>query len=75
MRALRTTAIPKTDLRGSTPTFRRLPEADLDAMLREHRAFVTRLAAAHDGRIVKPEGDGFRLAPQHHLTGTRPAAR
>jgi class 3 adenylate cyclase len=59
MRALRTTAIPKTDLRGSTPTFRRLPEADLDAMLREHRAFVTRLAAAHDGRIVKPEGDGF----------------
>jgi class 3 adenylate cyclase len=59
MRALRTTAILKTDLRGSTPTFRGLPEADPDAMLREHRAFVTRLAAAHDGRIVKPEGDGF----------------
>jgi class 3 adenylate cyclase len=59
MRALCTTAILKTDLRGSTPTFRGLPEADLDAMLREHRAFVTRLTAAHDGRIVKPEGDGF----------------
>jgi hypothetical protein len=41
MRALRTTAILKTDLRGSTPTFRGLPEADLDAMLRQHRAFVT----------------------------------
>jgi class 3 adenylate cyclase len=51
MIALRTTAILKTDLRGSTPTFRGLSEVDLDAMLREHRAFVTRLAAAHDGRI------------------------
>jgi class 3 adenylate cyclase len=32
---------------------------DLDALLTEHRHFVARLAAAHDGRIVKPEGDGF----------------
>jgi class 3 adenylate cyclase len=32
---------------------------DLDALLTEHRHFVTHLAAAHDGHIVKPEGDGF----------------
>jgi class 3 adenylate cyclase len=59
MTTLRTTAIMKTDIRGSTVRFRALPEADLDALLTEHRTFVTRLAAAHDGRIVKPEGDGF----------------
>jgi class 3 adenylate cyclase len=49
----------KTDIGGSTVRFRALPEVDLDALLTEHRHFVTRLAAAHDGRIVKPEGDGF----------------
>ena len=59
MTTWRTTAILKTDIRGSTVRFRALPEADLDALLTEHRTFVARLAAAHDGRIVKPEGDGF----------------
>ena len=59
MTALRTTAILKTDLRSSTVTFRGLSEADLAAVLHEHRAFVTRLAAVHHGQIVKPEGDGF----------------
>jgi class 3 adenylate cyclase len=59
MATLRTTAIMKTDIQGSTVRFRALVEADLDAELTEHRQFVSRLAAAHDGRIVKPEGDGF----------------
>src|SRR5215510_16509553 len=59
MTTWRTTAIMKTDIRGSTVRFRALPEADLDALLTEHRTFVARLAAAHDGHIVKPEGDGF----------------
>jgi class 3 adenylate cyclase len=59
MTTLRTTVMMKTDIRGSTIRFRALPEADLDVLLSEHRAFVSRLAAAHDGRIVKPEGDGF----------------
>ena len=62
MTTWRTTAIMKTDIRGSTVRFRALPEADLDALLTEHRTFVARLAAAHDGRIVKPEGDGFWVA-------------
>jgi class 3 adenylate cyclase len=59
MITLRTTVIMKTDIRGSTVRFRALPEVDLDALLTEHRHFVARLAAAHDGHIVKPEGDGF----------------
>lgn len=59
---LRTTAILKTDIAGSTPHFRALAETDLSKLLREHRAMLTRIAAAHDGRIVKPEGDGFWLA-------------
>jgi class 3 adenylate cyclase len=59
MTTLRTTVIMKTDIGGSTVRFRALSEVDLDALLTEHRHFVSRLAAAHDGRIVKPEGDGF----------------
>jgi class 3 adenylate cyclase len=59
MTTLRTTVIMKTDIRGSTVRFRALPEADLNVLLSEHRTFVSHLAAAHDGRIVKPEGDGF----------------
>ena len=59
MTTLRTTVIMKTDIRGSTVRFRALPEVDLDALLTEHRQFVSRLAAAHDGHIVKPGGDGF----------------
>src|SRR5256886_4877804 len=59
MTTWRTTVIMKTDIKGSTVRLRALPEADLNALLMEHRAFVSRIAAAHDGRMVKPEGDGF----------------
>jgi class 3 adenylate cyclase len=74
MTTLRTTVIMKTDIRGSTVRFRTLPEVDLDALLTEHRHFVSRLAAAHDGRIVKPEGDGsYASASPPRLTpGVRP---
>src|SRR5262249_47008109 len=58
---LLTTAIMKTDISGSTTRFRALPEVDLRAFLTEHRDFVARVAAAHHGRIVKPEGDGVWL--------------
>ena len=51
----------KTDISGSTARFRALAEPDLHAMLIEHREFLSRHAAAHAGRIVKPEGDGFWL--------------
>jgi len=62
MTFLRTTAIMKTDLSGSTARFRSLGEADLTAVLAEHRSLVTRIAGEHGGRIVKPEGDGFWIA-------------
>jgi class 3 adenylate cyclase len=62
MTTLRTTVIMKTDISGSTVRFRALAEADLHALLIEHREFLSRHAVAHDGLIVKPEGDGFWLA-------------
>jgi class 3 adenylate cyclase len=61
MTTLRTTVIMKTDISGSTVKFRGLAEADLHALLIDHREFLIRHALAQDGRIVKPEGDGFWL--------------
>jgi class 3 adenylate cyclase len=61
MTVLRTTAIMKTDISGSTARFRALGEADLHALFVEHREFLARHAAAQGGEIVKPEGDGFWL--------------
>jgi adenylate cyclase len=61
MATLRATAIMKTDISGSTARFRTLAEQDLTTLLAEHRELVVRLAAAHDGHVVKPEGDGFWL--------------
>jgi class 3 adenylate cyclase len=75
MTTLRTTVMMKTDIRGSTVRFRALPEADLDALLTEHRHFVSRVAAAHDGRIVKPEGDGFWVVFPSVTAGTLAAMR
>jgi class 3 adenylate cyclase len=59
MTSLRLTAIMKTDISGSTARFRALREIDLAPLLSEHREFLSRLAAKQDGRIVKPQGDGF----------------
>jgi len=62
MTALQITAVLKTDIRASTPTFRGLPESDLTPLLDSHREFIERLSSARDGRVVKPEGDGFWIA-------------
>jgi class 3 adenylate cyclase len=62
MATLRVTAIMKTDISGSTARFRTLLEPDLTTLLAEHRELIARLAAPHDGHIVKAEGDGFWLA-------------
>jgi class 3 adenylate cyclase len=75
MTTWRTTVIMKTDIKSSTVRFRALPEAELDVLLTEHRAFVSRLAAAHDGRIVKPEGDGFWLVFPSVTSGALAAMR
>lgn len=62
MTASRVMAIMKTDIVGSTPRFRSLSEADLSGLLAEHREFVSRLAAAQEGRVFKAGGDGFWVA-------------
>ena len=59
MPTLLVTAILKTDISGSTPRFRNLQQADLTALLAEHREFVYRVAEAKEGLIVKAQGDGF----------------
>jgi class 3 adenylate cyclase len=61
MNPLRTTVVMKTDISGSTSRFRQLLAADLEALLSEHRDFVARHAAEHDGRIIKAAGDGYWL--------------
>ncbi len=61
MVTLRATVLMKTDIGGSTARFRALPESDLSAVLAAHRQLVTRVAATHEGQIVKPEGDSFWL--------------
>ena len=51
----------KTDISGSTSRFRELLAADLQALLSEHRDFLARHAAEHDGSIIKGAGDGYWL--------------
>lgn len=61
MKPLRTTVVMKTDISGSTARFHQLLAADLQALLSEHRDFLARHAAEHDGRIMKGAGDGYWL--------------
>ena len=61
MNPLRTTVVMKTDISGSTSRFRQLLAADLQALLSEHRDFLARHAAEHDGQIIKAAGDGYWL--------------
>lgn len=61
MNPLRTTVLMKTDISGSTSRFRELLAADLQALLGEHRDFLARHAAKHEGHIIKAEGDGHWL--------------
>lgn len=58
---LRTAVVMKTDIAGSTPRFRALLAADLQALLFEHRALVERLAAGDGGKIFGAAGDGYWL--------------
>src|ERR1700730_10737278 len=61
MNPLRTTVVMKTEISGSTSRLRELLAADLQALLGEHRDFLARHAAKHDGRIIKAAGDGHWL--------------
>ena len=61
MTPLQTTVLMKTDIAGSTPRFRALLAADLQALILEHRGFVAQHAANQGGEIVRLEGDGYWL--------------
>ena len=61
MNPLRTTVLMKTDISGSTSRFRELLAADLQALLGEHREFLSRHAGNHEGHIIKGAGDGHWL--------------
>jgi len=61
MNPLRTTVLMKTDISGSTSRFRELLAADLQALLGEHRDFLSRHAGNHEGHIIKGAGDGHWL--------------
>jgi len=58
---LRATVLMKTDISGSTPRFRALPETELHKLLAEHRALITRHATQHGGVVMRGAGDGFWL--------------
>src|SRR5262249_56103386 len=70
MNPLRTTVLMKTDISGSTSRFRQLLAADLQALLGEHRDFLSRHAGNHEGHIIKGAGHGHSL----QFAGLTPAA-
>ena len=61
MAALKTSVIMKTDISGSTPRFRAMLPADVQALIGEHRDFLAQHAAAGQGWIIKAAGDGYWL--------------
>jgi class 3 adenylate cyclase len=59
MTNLRTTVIAKTDIVGFTPRLTGLSEAELDALLKQHKEFITGIVGQHQGTIIRREGDAF----------------
>src|SRR5499427_6033959 len=61
MNQLGTTVIMKPVITASTSAFLDLLAADLQTLLGDHRDFLARHAAHHDGHIIKAAGDGYWL--------------
>lgn len=59
---LRTTVIAKTDICAYTPKVSALSEAELSALLRDHKQFMTVIATNNEGTIIKGEGDSFWMS-------------
>jgi class 3 adenylate cyclase len=56
-----------SDIEGSTELMEQFGERRWMELLRDHNAIVRGLAQAHDGTVVKSQGDGFMLAfPSAH---------
>lgn len=51
-----------SDIEGSTTLNRRLGDEAFARLLRQHDEHVQRLVSAHDGVVVKTQGDGFLAA-------------
>ena len=51
-----------TDVEGSTAMLERLGEERWLEVIRDHNRLVRERVAAHDGHIVKSQGDGFMIA-------------
>jgi len=58
---LRTTVIAKTDLVKSTQRIRSLTDEQLDSLLASQSSLITPIVEAHQGTVVKGEGDAFWL--------------
>jgi outer membrane protein OmpA-like peptidoglycan-associated protein len=63
MTPLQTTVLLKTDIAGSTPRFRALLAADLQALVLEHRAFVAQHAANQEKLVVNGYTDNAHVGP------------
>ena len=51
-----------SDIEGSTELIEKLGERPWFDLVRDHNAIVRGLVGAHDGTVVKSQGDGFMLA-------------
>jgi class 3 adenylate cyclase len=51
-----------SDVEGSTDLMERLGERQWLAVMRDHNALIRNLTYAHEGTVVKSQGDGFMLA-------------
>jgi class 3 adenylate cyclase len=51
-----------SDVEGSTDLMERLGERQWLAVMRDHNALIRNLTFAHEGNVVKSQGDGFMLA-------------
>jgi eukaryotic-like serine/threonine-protein kinase len=51
-----------SDVEGSTDMMERLGERQWLAVMRDHNALIRNLTYAHEGTVVKSQGDGFMLA-------------
>jgi class 3 adenylate cyclase len=56
------TTVVFTDVEGSTAMLERLGEKRWLKVIRDHNRLVRERVAAHDGVIVKSQGDGFMIA-------------
>lgn len=73
MTVLRSTVIAKTDISQFTSRVAGLSEAELSALLDQHKRFVSEVVAKNQGSIIKGEGDSFWIVFPSATTAARAA--